>query len=174
MATRRASLILIVMVLSPGFMAAAQDVQSKDLDEQIESARADIRADKAEIIRDTMQFTPQESTAFWPVYDKYKTEQRGLNDQRVALAKSYAEKYTTLTDADAKQMTEKSLELDAKQLDLKKKYYREFSEKLSSTTVARFFQLEHRLDVLVDLRVASELPLMLDRSLTIRPAADAK
>ncbi len=174
MRTQRASLIVIATVLSLCILGAAQDAQSKDLDEQIESARADLRADKAEVIIETMKFTPQESSAFWPVYHKYETEQRALNDQRIALVKSYADKYTSLTDAEAKQMTEKSFELDAKQIDLKKKYCGEFSEKLSPTTVARFFQLEHRMDVLVDLKVASELPLMLDRSLTIHPGADSK
>jgi len=173
MSNRIAAIILVLMTLSLGRLSVAQS-NDKDLDEQIESARADIRADKAEIIKETMRFTPQESAAFWPIYDKYSAEQRALNDQRVVLVKTYAEKYSSLGDADTKQMTEKSLELDSKQLDLKKKYYREFSEKLSPTTVARFFQVEHRLDVLVDLKLASELPLMLDRSLTVHPDAMAK
>jgi hypothetical protein len=128
--------------------------------------RADMRADKVAIITDAMKFTPQESTAFWPIYKKYEFDLSKLNDGRVALIKTYADKYTTMTDADAKAMAEKSFNLESSRVDLKKQYFKEFSKAMPATTVARFFQLEHRLDLLVDLKLASELPPML-----IKPAA---
>ena len=85
----------------------------------------------------------------------------------MALIKSYAEKFTTLTDADAKAMIEQSLDFESRRTEVKDA--KEFQKAgLSSVTVAKFVQLEHRLDLLVDLKIASELP-----SLLIKPAAQS-
>ena len=119
------------------------------------------------LITEAMRFNEQDGKVFWPVYKKYEAEISKVNDQRVALIKSYAEKFTTLTDADAKAMIEQSLDFESRRTEVKKKYAKEFQKAgLSSVTVAKFVQLEHRLDLLVDLKIASELP-----SLLIKPAA---
>ena len=72
-----------------------QPAAAEDLNSQIESLRADTRADKVAIITEAMKFTPQESSAFWPIYKKYESDLAKLNDGRVELIKSYAKKYTT-------------------------------------------------------------------------------
>jgi hypothetical protein len=96
------------------------------------------------------------------VYRKYEAEVTKVNDQRVALIKSYADKFTTMTDADAKAMIEQGLDFESRRTDVKKKYAKEFQKAgLSSLTVAKFLQLEHRLDLLVDMKIASELPSLL-------------
>jgi hypothetical protein len=134
-----------------------------DVNSAIQSLRADIGADKVAIIRDGMQFTPQESDIFWPIYKKYAYDMSKVNDDRVALVKEYADKYSTLTDADAKEMVGKMLAFEQNRVDVNKKYFKEFSSKLSGQTVAKFFQLEHRMDLVVDLELASHLPALLDK-----------
>jgi hypothetical protein len=142
------------------YVSAAQS--SPSVDSYIESIRADARADKIAIITAAMQFNDQDSKAFWPVYRKYEADQVTINDQRVALIKTYAEKFGSLTDADAKTMIDQSLDFDSNRADLRKKYAKEFLKAgLSPLTVAKFLQLEHRLDLLVDLEIASQLPPML-------------
>lgn len=143
----------------------AGQTQTEDLDSQIEAVRSDIRSDKTKIITEAMKFNDNESKIFWPVYHKYEEDLRKLNDQRVALIKSYAEKYSSMTDHDAKSLLDQGLEFDVKRAELKKKYAKEFQKAgLSSLTTAKFFQLEHRLDTLMDLKLASELPSLLARS----------
>jgi hypothetical protein len=137
-----------------------------DVNSQIEALRADLRADKTKIIADAMQFSPKESSAFWPIYKKYEADLSKLNDEQIQLIKSYAEKFTNLSDGEARAMAEKSFDLDGRRVELKKKYFNEFTKHLPATTVAKFFQLEHRLDLLIGLKVASELP-----SLLVKPAA---
>jgi hypothetical protein len=142
-------------------VSAAQS-NEPSLDSYIESLRADLRADKVAIITEAMRFNDQDSKAFWPVYRKYEAEVTKVNDQRVALIKSYADKFTTMTDADAKTMIEQGLDFESRRTDVKKKYAKEFQKAgLSSLTVAKFLQLEHRLDLLVDMKIASELPSLL-------------
>jgi hypothetical protein len=73
-----------------------------------------------------------------------------------------------MTDKDAKELLNKALDFDSKRTELKRTYADEFMHKgLPATTTAKFFQLEHRLDSLVDLKLASELPsLLVKRSKT--------
>jgi hypothetical protein len=108
-----------------------------------------------------MQFNSDESAAFWPIYNEYAAEMSRANDDRVAIVREYADKYPTLTDADASALTAKMLAYDQRRLDVKKKYFKEFGSKLPGRTVAKFFQLEHRFDLVIDLELASRLPTVL-------------
>ena len=76
----------------------------------------------------------------------------------MTVIKEYAEKYSTLNDADAKTMTERMFEYDFREIELKKKYFKKFNEVLPAFTVAKFFQLEHRMDLLTGMQVESSLP----------------
>jgi hypothetical protein len=157
--------MLLSLAVLPNLSIAQTNAPS--VDSYIESLRADTRADKVAIITEVMQLNDQDSKIFWPVYRKYEAELTKVNDQRVALIKSYADKYTTMTDADAKAMIDQSLDFESRRADVKKKYAKEFQKAgLSSMTVAKFIQLEHRLDLIIDVEIASELP-----SLLIKPAA---
>ena len=159
------AILAVIATFAWGSGPAAQGATS-NTDSYIESLRADFRADKVNLITQAMQFNDKDSATFWPIYRKYEAELTKLNDGRVKLIKSYAEKYETLTDAEAKSMAEKSFALESSRTELKKKYFKEFTKVLPALTVAKFFQLEHRLDLLVNLELASELPLLL----LVRPA----
>ena len=109
-------LCLAALLMISVRFSAAQTSNDADINSQIESLRADLRADKVKIITAAMHFTPQESAAFWPIYRKYQAELDNLNDERVQLIKSYAEKYDSLTDADAKAMSEKAFDLESRRV----------------------------------------------------------
>lgn len=155
----RKSLLLTIafsiLTLSP--LCRAQD-QKPTIDSAIEVARADIRADRATIITTAMNFSGKDAAAFWPIYRKYEYERSTVDDRRVAVIKEYAEKYSTLTDADAKSMAERMFDCDSRLAALKKRYFTKFNTVLPAFTVTKFFQLEHRIDLLVDMKVESSLP----------------
>jgi hypothetical protein len=161
-------LIFAATLLSLAALPYVSAAQSDDpsVDSYIESMRADARADKIAIITAAMQFNDQDSKAFWPVYRKYEADLVKVNDKRVALVKGYVDKFDTLTDADAKAMIDQSLEIESNRADLRKKYAKEFLKaNISPLTVAKYLQLEHRLDLIVDLQLAAHLPPLL-----IKPA----
>ena len=135
----------------------AQD-QEPAIDSAIEVARANMRADRATIITQAMNFSDKEAAAFWPIYRQYEYERSRLDDGRVAVIKEYSQKYPTLTDAEAKAMAEKMFEYDSRLAALKKKYYKKFNKVLPALTVTKFFQLDRRVDLLMDMNVESSLP----------------
>jgi hypothetical protein len=107
-----------------------------------------------------MQFTNEEANAFWPVYREYEFEFAKIGDARIALIKDYARNYETMTDEKAKELIQKALKLEGRRTKLKRKYFRKFDRVLPSKTVAKFFQLENQINLLIDLQIASELPLI--------------
>ena len=135
----------------------AQD-QEPSIDSAIEVARANMRADRATIITQAMNFSDKEAAAFWPIYRQYEYERSRLDDGRVAVIKEYSQKYPSLTDAEAKAMAEQMFEYDSRLAALKKKYYKKFNKVLSALTVTKFFQLDRRVDLLMDMNVESSLP----------------
>jgi hypothetical protein len=155
---RKSALLTItsaMLALSP--LCRAQN-QEPSMASAIEVVRADMGADRAKIITEAMKFSDKDAAAFWPIYRKYEYERSTVDDRRVAVIKEYAEKYSTLTDADAKSMAERMFDCDSRLAALKKKYFKKFNTVLPAFTVTKFFQLEHRIDLLVDMKVESSLP----------------
>ena len=155
---RKSALLTItfaMLALSP--LCRAQN-QELSMASAIEVVRADIGADRAKIITEAMKFSDKDAAAFWPIYRKYEYERSTVDDRRVAVIKEYAEKYSTLTDADAKSMAERMFDCDSRLAALKKTYFKRFNKVLPALTVTKFFQLEHRIDLLVDMKVESSLP----------------
>jgi hypothetical protein len=129
-------------------------------DAYIELLRSDIRAKKVAIITEVMQFTDAQARAFWPVYREYDLELSKIGDTRVELIEDYARNYETMTDEKAKELIQEALKLEGRRTKLKRKYFRKFDKALPSKTVAKFLQLENQIDLLIDLQIASELPLI--------------
>jgi hypothetical protein len=117
-----------------------------------------MQADRTTLITAGMNFNDKDGVAFWPIYQQYEYERSRLDDDRVAVIKEYTQKYPTLTDAEAKAMAEQMLGCDYRLAALKKKYYKKFNKVLPALTVARFFQLERRVDLMMDMQVESSLP----------------
>jgi len=144
-----------MLTLSP--LCRAQ-TQEPSFDSMVEVIRADMRADKATIITAGMNFSDKDAAAFWPIYRQYDRERSILEDGRVAVIKEYTQKYPDLTDAEAKTMTERMFEYDSRLGALKKTYYKKLNKVLPALTVTKFFQLDRRVDLMIDLKVESSLP----------------
>jgi hypothetical protein len=155
----------VLLLLAPfSYTGAVAQAQQSNTDSYIESLRADMHADKVAIITKAMNFNDKDAAVFWPIYKKYSYDLSKLDDQRVQLIKEYAQEFNTLTDAQAKDMAERLFKYQSARIDLKKKYFKEFNKALPAITVVKFFQLDNRLDLLVDVALASELPPLLARS----------
>jgi hypothetical protein len=143
-----------IVAVSPICRAQTQELS---IGSAIEVARANMQADRATIIGGVMNLSEKDSAAFWPVYRQYERERSTLDDKRVAVIKEYNEKYSNLTDADAKAMAEQMFEYDSRLAALKKRYFKKFNKVLPALTVTKFFKLDRRIDLLVDMQVESSL-----------------
>ncbi len=155
--------LAVVMIVPCAAQNAPQEVTittEDNLDSYIQVLRSNLRTQRVEIIAQAMKFTDAESSVFWPVYRKYEFDFSKLNDDKVALIKDYAEHVDSFTPAKAKELAEKSFALEQQSTDLKRKYFKELEKVMPANRVAKFFQVDHRLDLLVGLQIASQVPLI--------------
>jgi hypothetical protein len=139
----------------------AQDLPAS-LNSSIELVRAGAQADRVATITAAMNFPDKDGAAFWPIYRKYAYERSRLDDRRVGVIKEYAAKYPAITDREAKEMAVEMFDCDARLAALKRRYFKKFNSVLPALTVTQFFQLEHRIDLMMDMRVDATLPPLLE------------
>ena len=144
---------------APPAKDSEEQVKALNLSAYAELLRSDVRAQKVAIITEVMGFTDKEDEAFWPIYREYDLEMAKLGDERVALIAEYAKNYANVTDELADRLASKALELEARRQELKGQVYQKVKKALSPLTAARFLQVEHQLLLLIDLQIASSLPI---------------
>jgi hypothetical protein len=147
-----------LLILFPSILPAQGP--GDNIDAFLELAAPDVRDKTMEIVKGSMNFTEAEGEAFWPLYRKYEYESVLISDEMLALIKDYEASLDTLDDAKATELAERVFQIDEKKVLLNKKYFKEFSKVLPPTRVLQFFQLARRIDTLVDLRIASILPMI--------------
>jgi hypothetical protein len=133
---------------------------SSQTDKDIQLLRQDVRAQKKQIVAANMQLTDAEAEKFWPVYDQYTADMKKLGDIRVGLIKQYAQNYNSLTDAQANDLMQKWGNLDESVSQLRLKYVPIFEKVVSAKKTALFFQIDRRLSLIIDLQLASAIPLV--------------
>jgi len=153
-----ALLMLTFAMLTFGPLGRAQDQEPPTIDSAIAVVRANMKAGRTTLITTGMNFNDRDGAAFWPIYQQYEYERSRVDDRRAAVIKQYTQKYPNLTDAEAKAMADQMLDCDSRLAQLKKKYYKKFNKVLPALTVSRFFQLERRVDLMMDLQVEASLP----------------
>jgi len=132
-------------------------------DQDIQLLRQDIRAKKKQLIAANLNLTPDEATKFWPVYDQYTAELVKINDVKYAALKEYAEQWGTMANEQAISLINRSLGVDQSVAQLRIKYVPIFQKVIPGTKVATFFQLDRRLQMLIDMQLASQIPLVQDQ-----------
>ena len=165
-----ASLMVIFAMLAFCSLGRAQD-QVPTLDSTIRLVRASMQADKTTLITTGMNFNEKDGAAFWPIYRQYEYERSKLDDRRSAVIKEYTQKYPTVTDAEAKAMAEEMLDCEYRLAELKKKYFKKLNKVLPALTVTKFFQLERRVDLMMDMQVEASLPPLTQANIKVQGAS---
>jgi hypothetical protein len=135
------------------------ETKSLNLSAYAELLRSDLRAQKVAIITEVVGFTEAEDKVFWPIYREYDVEMAKLGDERLALIAEYAANYSALTDAVAEKLAARALDLEARRLAVKAKFFERFKTALTPRTALRFLQVEHQLLLLIDLQISASLPI---------------
>jgi len=162
----RWTIALLALTAVTGLFAQEQKVQdpaqSQELNEQayIRLLRADLKTKKKQIVTDTMQLTDQQGAIFWPIYRQYDAEQTKLGDQKLTMVQDYAQNFLNMSNEKADQLAQRVMALDDQRSALRRKYYDLMKKSLPSVLVVRFFQVEAQLQLLVDLQIASNLPII--------------
>jgi hypothetical protein len=126
----------------------------------LEIIRTELRADKRKTTAETLKLTDAEAAKFWPVYDKYINELTVINNSKYGLIKEYSEKFGTYTDKQATDFITRWLDVDVRASKLRSQYVPIVGKVLPGVKAASFFQVDRRLAMLINLGVASQLPIL--------------
>ncbi len=153
------NIVIMLMITSRlavlGGAAGAQD-QTAD---NMELVKEKIRTDKKLFIAENMQLTEDQAKAFWPVYASYQAELEKIYDRDLKLIENYAENYEIMTNETAKALLTEWWSIDEDRLKLRNSYLPKFRKVLPEIKVARYYQLENKIDAIVDYALASNIPL---------------
>jgi len=131
------------------------------MDDYIEVQREVLKTEKKAVIAEAMQFTDAESTVFWPLYNEYNDKMYKLNTKVYNLIKEYADHYgETMTDEKAIEIWTNSMKVEDELNSLERSYFKKFQKILSGKKAARYFQLENKINNLINAELALEIPLM--------------
>ena len=153
--------LLLALAAANNTAFAQRETESGvEVDKDLALMRRNIRADKKKIIAANLPLTETEATKFWPVYDEYVAEMTKHNDEFYGIIREYAAHQKTITDAQASSMIKRWVEIQIGQAQTRQKYIPVFERVIPAKTVALFFQIDRRLYIVLDLQVASEIPLI--------------
>src|SRR5215470_3103809 len=119
-----------------------------------------IRANRKALVAVNLALTPEQSAAFWPIYDRYQQELSAIGDRQIALIQDYTSHFSDLSNEKALQLVNDYLAADADRVKLRQTYLPEFAKVVPGRTVARFFQIENKMDAVIRYDLAATIPVV--------------
>ena len=155
----RTTIIVIALTAIMAFVSIPAFAQDKPVD-NMELVREKMRADKKLFVAEGMQLTETEAKVFWPIYDSYQKELGKLFDREIKLIQNYAKNYETMSDEVAKSLVDEYMAIEGDHLKLRQSYLAKFRKVLSEKRVARYYQLENKVEAVIEYDIAKQIPLM--------------
>ena len=134
-------------------------LSAQSVEDYIQLIKADLNTERKAIFIENMQFSEEESKAFWPVYDEYRSEHGKLGNERIAIYQEYIDNYENLNSEKGDDLMTRYFEAQVAFLDLEKKYFTQMKEALNTQRAVQFFQIEQRINALIQLEIMSALPI---------------
>jgi hypothetical protein len=163
---------LVVAVWSAcASLAAAQAPQSSQAPAQAQGPapvlsqqdvallRQDLRSQKKQLVAQNLKLTDEEATKFWPLYDQYTAELVKINNKKYAVIQQYANNYGSLSDEKAMSLMKQWMEVDIAAAQLRARYLPIVAQAIGDRKAATFAQIDRRIALMIELQLASRLPL---------------
>jgi hypothetical protein len=144
---------MVIGVVSP---VLAQDKPADNMQILVEK----LRADKKLLVAANMELTEAEAKGFWPLYQRYQDELFLLRARTGKLIKDYTEAYKDMSDDKARVLLDEFLTIDSLGQKLREAYLPEFRKVLPEKKVARYYQIENKIQAALYYELAKEIPLV--------------
>jgi hypothetical protein len=153
---RKTFVLAIAMCVAFATTAQAQP----DQDSAVQLTRSAIQAERQAILAANLDLNEKESAVFWPLYQEYRDALESLIDSRVNFLDEFFASYETLTNDEALALLDRHLDWEKEVLKVRTAYAKKMRKVLSGRTIAKFFQIENKMDLIVEYELAGEIPLI--------------
>jgi len=150
----------LICCLSTAPVRAAESGRPAASQGNLDLLRDTIRANRKALIAVNLALTDEEAAKFWPVYDRYQKEISAVGDRLAALVEDYISHFRDLSSEKALQLTGDYLAAEADRLQVRRSYLAEFAKILPGRTVARFYQIENKMDAVLRYDLAGTIPVV--------------
>ena len=151
--------VAVILGLSAAALRAAQPPGGQaaaKLDVLLDS----IRSNRKALVAVNLKLTDEEATKFWPVYDRYQQEINTVGDRLVGVIQDYTANFSDLSNDKAMKLVDDYLAVEADRVKVKRAYVDEFAKALPGRTVARFYQIENKMDAVIRYNLAATIPVV--------------
>ena len=152
--------LLLCLLALPAL--AQQNVREPDLRSKMAAARDVLEKERRIVLAGEMNLTDEERDKFWQLFNEYIQDRQKVNDVRVDVIIRYSETYRTMTNEIAKSLIDDRFRYEREMVKLREKYLKRLRRILPETKVARFFQVESKMDAALDYNLAASIPVIQD------------
>jgi len=140
--------LLLITVTSTAFSA---DDLSADVQDALQQKKL--------FVLEGLHLTNDQEVAFLPIYNAFQKDKMALNGQMIGVIQEFAENYNALTNEKAGELLDNWFVSEQAMLDLKKSYLPKFEKVITRKETMRYYQIENKLEVLVDYELIKAVPL---------------
>ena len=133
---------------------------AQSTNERVELTREVIKAEKKLLVSQYLLLTEAEAKGFWPVYESYQKELAALEGRGMELIDDYSAHYDKLTDEKAQKLLGDFITIREDSLKLKKSYLPKLKQILPIKKVARYIQLENKIEAVINFEMTGDIPLV--------------
>jgi len=148
----------IVLMITVAVMFIAGPAQAQVRDETILTYEV-LTEEWHDLIAGVLDLTDPETEAFWPIYEEYAAVKGALWDERIDVIKMFLSGYDTMGPEVARGLLGASFEIDAKMVALERAFADRFDDVLPPAKVVRLFQAENKLETMMSMEIAKDIPL---------------
>ena len=149
-----------ITILVLAMTAFSLSLNAQSVDDYVELARDVLNTEKMAAVAEVMQLTDTQRAPFWDLYNEYNQEANKIHNQRIAIIKDFANNYESMSDDKADEIWVGFLSYQQQLLKLKKSYYKKFKKIISASEAAKYFQVENKVEALINASLALEIPLI--------------
>lgn len=147
----RATPVLFLLAAS---LAAAQTVKEK-----LDLSREAVEGQRRILVAGSVPMSDAEADAFWPLFDAWEKDRRPLDARANQLVADFLAAGAGLSDAQAKAMVDEGLKIEEARVKLRRSYMDRMAKAIPPRKLARFYQIENKLDTVVRADIAKQIPL---------------
>ena len=152
--------LFIACLVAASLFAIAPPASAQNVDDLIELLRQDLNTEATALMTAALELDTAQSEIFWPIWREYNLERSKIGDVQLALLKEYADNQLTMDDVKAKDYAERAFKIEENRLKLRKKYWKKINKEIGSIIAGRFVQIDRQLSNLMQVQIASQVPLV--------------
>jgi hypothetical protein len=154
----------VILGLSVTALRAAQPPTGQAAEANLDVLLDAIRANRKALVAVNLKLTDDEAAKFWPIYDRYQKEINALGDRLVGVIQDYSAHFSDLSNDKAMKLVDDYLAVEADRVKVKRAYVDEFAKALPGRKVARFYQIENKMDAVIRYQLAATIPVVEEES----------